>query len=127
MDGRGTAPIACTLQPGDYKERLAWIADLARDGLLGVCRDDLRLELRYASSVAARAREMVAKERECCAFLDFEIAETGEGVCLTITAPERARDAADALFEQFVPAGVSAASESATRQHESTDTLMGNS
>jgi len=105
MDGRGEAPIACTLGSGDYKERLAWIADLARDGLLGSRRDDLRLELRYARNVADRIREMVEKEQVCCAFLDFELSESDEGVHLTITAPERARNVADALFEQFVAPG----------------------
>jgi len=63
MDRRGQAPIACTLQPGTYQERLAWIADLARDGLREVSRDDLRLELSYARSVADRVREMVGKEQ----------------------------------------------------------------
>jgi hypothetical protein len=111
MESGSGAPIACTLQPGDYRERLAWIAGLARDGLLGVRRDDLRLELRYALEVADRVREMVRKEQTCCAFLDFELAESDTGVQLTITAPERARDVADAMFEQFVPADISATSE----------------
>jgi hypothetical protein len=102
METRGEAPIACTLGPGDYQERLAWIAELARDGLLGINRDDLRLELRYARNVADRVREMVVKEQACCAFLDFELSESDESVRLTITAPERARDVADALFEHFV-------------------------
>ncbi len=115
MDSGSGAPIACTLQPGDYRERLAWIAELARDGLLDVSRDDLRLELRYAPHVAGRVREMVGKEQGCCAFLDFELAETDAGVRLTITAPERARDLADALFEQFVPARVSATGKPASR------------
>ena len=104
MDGRDEAPIACTLQAVDYKDRLAWIAELARNGLLGSRRKDLQLELRYASSVVDRVREMVGKEQECCAFLTFELSETDDGVRLTITAPERARDVADALFEQFAPA-----------------------
>jgi hypothetical protein len=101
VDSGGDLPIACTLQPGDYRERLAWIAELARDGLIGVRREHLRIELRYAPGVGARVLEMVAKERECCAFLKFEIAETSEDVRLTITAPERARDVADALFDEF--------------------------
>ena len=50
---------------------------------------------------------MVGKEQVCCAFLNFELTETGEEVRLTITVPERAREVADALFEQFVPSGVS--------------------
>ena len=99
------APIACTLQPGDYRARLEWIAELARDSLLGVSRDDLWLKLRHARHVVDRVREMVAKEQSCCAFLSFEVDETDASVRLTITAPERARDVADALFEQFVPAG----------------------
>lgn len=105
MDSRSDAPIACALQPGDYKERLAWIAKLASDGLLDVSREDLRLELKYAASVADRVSEMVRKEQQCCAFLNFELSEIDEGVRLTITAPERAREVADRLFEQFVPTG----------------------
>jgi len=105
MDNESTAPIACTLQPADYRERLAWIAELARDGLLEVSRDDLRLELTYAPQFAHLVREMVGNERNCCAFLDFKLAETDAGIRLTITAPERARDVSDAIFEQFVPKG----------------------
>ena len=103
MSKRGEPPIACTLQGGSYQERLAWIAELAGDGLSGVTRDDLRLELRYAADVASRVREMVRKEQVCCAFLDFDLTETSGEVRLTITAPESAREIADALFEQFVP------------------------
>jgi hypothetical protein len=113
-DNREATPIACTLQPGDYRERVAWIAELARDGLLGMSRDDLRLELRYARRVADRVREMVGKEQSCCAFLDFELSESNDGVRLTITAPERARAVADALFEQFVAAAVPTTSKSAS-------------
>jgi hypothetical protein len=103
---RGEAPIACTLRAVDYKDRLSWIADLARDGLVEVHREDLRLELRYAPSVAERVSEMVRKEQQCCAFLNFALSEIDDGLRLTITAPERARELADALFEQFLPAGV---------------------
>lgn len=104
MDRRGEAPIACTLQAGDYKERLTWLAELARDGLLDVSREDLRLELTYAPSVADRVSDMVRREQQCCAFMTFDLSEGDEGVRLTITAPERAREVADALFEPFLPA-----------------------
>ena len=62
-------------------------------------------QLTYARSVADRVREMVRKEQRCCAFLNFDLSEIDEGVRLAITAPERARDVADALFEQVAPAG----------------------
>ena len=104
MDSRD-APIACTLPSESYHERLASIAQLARDGLLGMSRNDLQIEFTYAPSVAGRVREMVSKEQECCAFLNFDVSETDEDVRLTITAPERASEVADSLFEPFMPAG----------------------
>ena len=107
MNQHDEPPIACTLQGGSYQERLAWIADLARDGLRSHARQDLMLDLRYAQEVAARVQEMVRKEEECCAFLTFVLTEADDEVRLTITAPERAREVADGLFEQFVPLPVS--------------------
>ena len=107
MSERGELPIACTLQGTSYRDRLTWIEELARDGLRAVTRDDLRLELSYTADVAGRVREMVGNEQVCCAFLNFELTETGEEVRLTIKVQERAREVADALFEQFVPSGMS--------------------
>ncbi len=103
MNPQDELPIACTLEAGTYRERIASIEALTRDGLRGVKRNDLRLELTFSPDVVSRVREMVGKERECCRFLQFELTETGEDVRLTITAPERARDVADVLFEQFAP------------------------
>ena len=94
--------IACTLTPGDFRARLAWISELARDALRESRRDDLKLHLVYAPEAAARVREMVAKEQMCCAFLAFDLQEGADTVRLTITAPEEARVAAESLFEQFI-------------------------
>ncbi len=49
---------------------------------------------------------MVRKERACCGFLMFEMDEQPDVVRLTIRVPEAAREAANALFAQFIaPAG----------------------
>jgi hypothetical protein len=64
-------------------------------------RADLRLELTYAPEAAERVREMVRRERECCAFLDFKLQKEADAVRLTIVAPEGAREAAEMLFEPF--------------------------
>jgi hypothetical protein len=103
MNTQDQLPVACTLEGGTYRERIASIEALARDGLRDVKRNDLRLELTFSPDVVSRVREMVSQERECCGFLQFELTETAEDVRVTITAPERARDVADAVFEQFVP------------------------
>ena len=95
--------IACTLQGGSYRDRLAGIAQLVDDGLLSHQQRDLVLELRFRTQVADCVREMVAKEQDCCGFLQFEIKESAEDVRLTISAPERARAAAADIFQQFMP------------------------
>jgi hypothetical protein len=94
-------PIMCTLAAGDYKDRLAWIADLNREGLRDKRRDDLRLVLTYAREAGERVREMVRREQECCSFLSFDLREDADAVRLTIVAPEEAREAATLLFEPF--------------------------
>lgn len=96
------SPIACTLTPGAHKDRLAWIGALNKDALRKYARRDLVLELSYAPEARERVREMVRNEQECCAFLGFELHEVGNEVRLIITAPETAREAAGALFRQFV-------------------------
>ena len=96
------APIACTLGGADYTERLAWIASLNHDGLLNHQRHDAALELRYATTVRSRVHELVRKESECCVFLTFALDESRGDVRLTITAPDRVRDAADMFFEPFL-------------------------
>lgn len=97
-----TDPIACTLGGTDYTERLAWIASLNRDGLLSHERHDAALQLRYAPTVRGRVHELVRKESECCAFLNFALDESDSDVRLTITVPDRLRDAADHFFEPFL-------------------------
>ena len=95
-------PIACTLAPGKFGDRLAWIAALNKDALRKYERSALVLELSYAPEARERVHEMVRNEQACCAFLAFELHEAGNEIRLTVTAPETAREAADTLFEQFV-------------------------
>jgi hypothetical protein len=97
------APIACTLTPSDFKERVNWIRDLACESLLHVRREPLALHLIYDTSAADRVSEMVRKEEACCEFLRFDLREAASGIHLTITAPEEAREAANELFAHFTP------------------------
>lgn len=103
-----TAPIACTLGAGAYQERLDWIADLNRSALRSSRREGARLVLTYDPGAAARVREMVHRERQCCAFLDFELREDENSATLVVTAPEAVQDALDAVFDPFLSASNSA-------------------
>jgi hypothetical protein len=96
------APIACTLAPGAFKDRLTWIAALNQDALRSYERQDLVLELVYSLEAREHVHEMLRNEQACCAFLAFELHEVGNEIRLTITAPETAREAANTLFDQFL-------------------------
>ena len=73
-----------------------------RNALRGYDRADLKLQLRYAPQAVQHVRELMRKERACCAFRTFELSEQPDEVRLTIKAPEEARAMADALFEPFL-------------------------
>jgi hypothetical protein len=105
MTSRDQAPIACTLGGNDYQERLAWIAQLNRDGLRSHRRDLTTLELHYAAAVRDRVHQLVRQEGECCAFLGFAVDESPDQVSVTITVPERAGGIADDLLAPFLPSG----------------------
>lgn len=104
MTAHDAVPIACTLTGDDYACRTAWIRKLARDSLKCHVRDGLTLHLIYAAHAGAKVREMMAKERICCAFLSFEMQDEADQVRLTIRAPEEARALVDTLFDEFVGA-----------------------
>ncbi|QYO76572.1 MULTISPECIES: hypothetical protein [Devosia] len=94
--------IACTLDAHDFKERAASIRDLASRHLLSSNRQPLALRLTYAAEALGEVEALVAKESDCCAFLDFDI-RAGEQIELIITAPENAALAADEFFAHFAP------------------------
>jgi hypothetical protein len=94
--------LACCLSPGDYQKRIAWIEDLTRKALRSYVRDDLVLRLFYAPHAAEDVQWMVEQERICCAFLTFDLDRRTDAACVTITAPEAARESADMLFEPFL-------------------------
>ena len=95
--------IACTLGAGDFKERVEAIRALASRSLRSSSRKPLRLELVYGPEALAEVTELVAKEADCCSFLDFDLRHDAEAVRLTITAPVEALAAADELFAHFAP------------------------
>jgi len=77
-------PIACTLTPGDFRDRIGWIADLNRTALLSYRRHGLALELTYRIEALDRVRDLVRREQECCSFLRFVVREEPDVVCLTL-------------------------------------------
>ena len=102
MTSSESPPIACTLAPGDFKDRVGWIRELSARSLRGHRRDGLTLELTYDRSAAPDVNEFVRRERACCGFLRFDVRDSADAVHLSITAPPEAQAAADELFAHFV-------------------------
>lgn len=96
------APIACTLGAGDFKARIAWLADLNARALAEHRRDGLTLHLRYRAEALGEVEDLVRQERDCCGFLDFQVRPDGAFVDLAITAPAEADLAAETLFNDFI-------------------------
>ncbi len=97
-----TPAIACSLEAGDFKDRIAWIAALSARPLRRVRRDDVSLVLIYNLSARDDVADLVARERACCAFLSFAMRETGTTVELDIRVHDEAREAADVLLGPFL-------------------------
>ena len=78
-----TRPIACTLSASDLKDRAGALNKLLGSGLVeralvpgGIC-------LTPAPGAAGALIQLIDVERECCAWIDFEV---GDGSVVTLTA-----------------------------------------
>jgi hypothetical protein len=92
-----TEPIACSLSGPELKERLA---EISAAGEHAVRVGD---ELRFPADAATRERleAIIAAESRCCAFLSFDLRESGDELVLTIDAPAEAKPIAAELIEAF--------------------------
>ena len=95
--------IACTLGPDDMPARETEIRALGREALLGVERSEGRATLRFRRDPVTRARVegIVALESQCCAFIDFELSDTGNALVVTLQTPNGGEPAMHMLVELF--------------------------
>ncbi|HEX6704861.1 MAG TPA: hypothetical protein VF169_08895 [Albitalea sp.] len=96
-------PVACTLDYDALTPRLAEIRTFTGANLLSHELDGRVLRLHYRPEAGPQLRRIVELERVCCAFLEFDLAETPREMQLTITAPSSADEGASWLFAQFLP------------------------
>ncbi len=85
--------LACKLSSDEHAARIAYD------------RDGHRMRLTYRSSAAARVREFVRRERQCCPFLRFATEQHPDGFVVIIDAPAELGSAADALFAPYTGGG----------------------
>ncbi|MBF6088593.1 hypothetical protein IU421_24825 [Nocardia cyriacigeorgica] len=83
---------ACTLPTPQQPLRLAEFDALFRDAVRGVDRvSPTRLRLVLDTGAEARARELAARESECCSFFTFEFTAAVAGVVHLVVGVPAAR------------------------------------
>jgi hypothetical protein len=94
------APMACTLSPGQYKDRTGKLAALAARALHSRAQTADGEQLTFADTpeIEGELRAVIAAESSCCAFLRMELHRTGDGLVLDITGAQDARPVIAELF-----------------------------
>jgi hypothetical protein len=90
-------PIACTLSAADLKDREGAWRKLMASGLVQREIVPGGLRLTAAPGAATALIELIDLERECCAWIDFEVAE---GSVVTLTAQGEGEAVLAGMFVQ---------------------------
>jgi hypothetical protein len=96
---RRLLPIACSLEGDEARHRwLVWRALLA--GRLSDERSERELRVRFRDhdDVSTELHRLVAAERECCGFVDWDLARLQGELVLTVKGEESAVASIDAAF-----------------------------
>lgn len=97
---RGWAPASCTLPTAERPARGAEFDDLFAAGL----REQQRLgptllRWRLDPAAEAAARDLTARETQCCSFFTFTFAADGAGVTVTVEVPAEYASVLDGLAD----------------------------
>ena len=90
-------PIACTLSPGDYEDRIVELAARALRSREPTA-DGERLTFADGEDTERELRAAIAAEARCCAFLRMDLQRRPEGLVLDIAAAPDARPIIAELF-----------------------------
>ncbi|MBA2629694.1 MAG: hypothetical protein H0U84_01545 [Thermoleophilaceae bacterium] len=96
-------PIACSLSATELRQRLADMRAIGRAALVSSEATDAQAVLRFRrdEQTLAALGDIVAAERECCAFLSLDLTNEPDAVVLTIRAPDGAEPVAHELVAAF--------------------------
>ena len=93
-------PIACTLSPDQTGQRLEEFVELFARHLRELTRPAphmARFVFGPADEIEASARDLFAREQECCAFFRFEVEREGAALIVRAEVPVGAEASLDGL------------------------------
>jgi hypothetical protein len=97
-----TAPIQCTIDPGDIADRIELLERL-RNRLIAVERTAHGLLLRFppGPGIEADVRGFAVDEKQCCRFWGFDVSASEQTLTLRWDGPPAANDILDRLLESL--------------------------
>ena len=97
-------PLACTLTAADYRDReAAWLKLKPFVQASSAVPGGLTFSFARVTGLQDSLRELVRLEAECCAWMTFAMAESPEGLRLSITS--NSADGERGVREAFAPLG----------------------
>jgi hypothetical protein len=98
-------PIACSLAPGEYPERIQEFRTLFAS-VVDLRREPTRLQLTFQASKTdpQHARDLLRREQECCPFFSSSVDVRGESVLVEIAVSPGAEEWLDDLQRIADPA-----------------------
>ncbi|MBA3310648.1 MAG: hypothetical protein H0U28_11455 [Nocardioidaceae bacterium] len=98
----GWAPSACTLPTAERPLRVAEFDELFASALRDLRRvAPTRLELEIDAAAEARARDLAARESDCCSFFTFDFTPGRPGrMTFGVTVPATHVDVLDAVADR---------------------------
>ncbi|MET8845968.1 hypothetical protein [Amycolatopsis sp. NPDC004625] len=103
LRGSWTPVDACTLPTADQPRRLAEFDGLFGTSLSSLRREHpqwLRLRLAGGVDVETAARDLTAREAECCSFFDFRVSREDAEVIVDVRVPPDKAVVLDGLVAQ---------------------------
>lgn len=92
--------IACTLTPGQFRERTAALADLGARAMVAheAIAGGRRIRFADTADVERELRDAIAAEAACCAFLRMDLRREDGALVLDVTGPPDAQPIVAGLF-----------------------------
>lgn len=92
------APEACTLPTVERPLRVSEFAELFATAIAGVVRTSAtRATVTLPLDALEKARDLAARETECCSFFAFTTVADGDRTAMTIEVPDQYADVLTAL------------------------------
>jgi hypothetical protein len=97
-------PIFCTLSESEFAERRQDVLDSLKQKVLAVSKIPSGFAFEFPSNteMSAEVHRAAGLEQQCCAFLSFNIDETGDRIRLEITGSDEAVRVIEEIFAHKV-------------------------